>query len=379
MTRDTVTISGHYGDFNLGDDAIALTLVRALETNPTYKYIRVLTLRHRPDMADWGTRTKQFRVNRVSKGLSFIRLLCRTRIFIVGGGGILQDATSLANLVLHTTLPLVARLFGAEIVVLGVGIGPLRRGISRILVGLLLTRCKTIVVRDEDSARYARLLGTRHRVIHIIPDLAWVSPRARSHRDASAQGRLVISLRPPVGSSSHRASPTGSYISSLVQLVTLLQRSGRTRQFPIFFLSTHPLQDTAIIDRLSPYLAANSCANLIVPRSVEQLSQSLYSGDIVVAMRLHAQIFAVAKGLPTIFLGYDEKVRNLAEQLDMTRYFVRFPLRTQDMQALAARFNELVDDYDTVSATLTVLSESLRAQASETLEFLVHNDCSWPN
>jgi len=62
--------------------------------------------------------------------LSTIGAIRRASVLVVGGGGIIQDATSFGNLLLHVSRPLMAALTGTPVVISGVGVGPLNRSLG---------------------------------------------------------------------------------------------------------------------------------------------------------------------------------------------------------------------------------------------------------
>ena len=371
MTRDTVLIAGHYGDRNLGDDAIAQVLVRAVAMNQCVRSIRLLTLRNRPDIQTWGRDTDQLYIASWSGVRSLFDLLLRTRVIIVGGGGILQDSTSIANIAIHTLLPLMLRVFGIRILVVGVGIGPLRRKVSRILVKLLLWGAQLVTVRDPVSYQQSIRMGVAPKKLALTPDLAWAWASQANFEAACAPKRVLVSIRPPIGPAEVRETPTREYLAQVVLILSAISDFAAIHGYRWFVLSTHPLQDGELVRRAIEHAPRLNPVSALEPISPSQLFTSFESGDVLVGMRLHAQIFAALNGVPTIALAYAEKVAIVAEALSMTEYAQAFPLDQSGIEELGSQLQNLVDNYPAISKSVVEKSEELSREVHEMLRQMV--------
>jgi len=89
-----------------------------------------------------------------------IRSVATSDLVMFGGGGILQDETSLRNFVYYSLIAILAILFRKRVIFLGSGFGPVRKKLSKILMKIL-ARSKRVVFfpRDVVSESYLSKLG----------------------------------------------------------------------------------------------------------------------------------------------------------------------------------------------------------------------------
>jgi GT2 family glycosyltransferase/glycosyltransferase involved in cell wall biosynthesis/SAM-dependent methyltransferase len=115
-----------------------------------------------------------------------------------------------------------------------------------------------------------------------------------------------------------------------------LQKSGRADE-----------DDAAVAERVKGRLgqtAAGRAVLLSEPLSPSETRGLLGSCDLVVAMRLHAAVFAIAGAVPLVGLGYDPKVRSLFARLDLLSLLE--PLETLSGWSLQARLESALEAGD---------------------------------
>ena len=289
-------ICGYYGEHNLGDDALLEVLLLELPKGCT-----PLVTAHDQAWVEnrFGVATcNRRRLTEVAARLASCDAL------VLGGGSLLQDATSLPSLFYYCLLMAVARLQGKPVLLWGQGLGPLRRPISRALVRLALPLARGISWRDAASGELARSLGQRTQVIGSDP--VWAYPRLTWRGE---KGPIVLCWRPL-----RHLDPIG-WRPYLQALATLAERSNRD----LLWLPFHRLQDRGLLQRLDQ-------AD-VVPKVVLERSQEIHVEDpagamtlfaeagLVLAMRLHGLILAALAGSPVAALSYDPKVAAAAQAL----------------------------------------------------------------
>lgn len=371
MTKDVVLIAGHYGDRNLGDDAIAQVLARAVTRLPHVEQVRILTVRDRPDIKAWTSKTEQLLLSTWSGLRCFMMLIAKVRVIIIGGGGILQDSTTFSNVAIHTLLPMLLRIFGVKIVVVGVGIGPLRLRRSRWLVRRMLRAAGMVLVRDKVSYQQCiemRIPGTR---LQIAPDLAWAWPEGCEVSSAEAPRRILLSFRPPLGSGSIRDNPTEDFLAGLVALTRRVVDFARANGIEVCFLSTHPLQDARVWNLIKAVSSDFDRLGCLAPETPEALWSSFSEGDILVGMRLHAMIFAAMNGIPTVAMAYAPKVSLVGEALGMGEHVLPFPLVEGGLDTLVEKLCAMSAEYYRASAEIAQQSRRLRDEAAHALRKLI--------
>lgn len=270
-----ITVSGYYGFHNTGDEAIALAISRELRARGHSP----LLLSHAPDHTRraYGCASSA-RMNPVA----LLRSLLGAQMLWSGGGGLLQDKTSVRNLTYYLALIRGAHLLGRRVVVFNQSIGPLSLEGGARVARVLNQRRTNIIVRDRASLETLQHLGVQAR-LGGDPALL-LSPGATVQRD-----RNTVLLAPRGDVSDANAG--------LKELTRSLQQKGRR----VVALSFHPSVD----DRAAYSLGADEVISTSDP--VTALN-TIAAAGYVVGVRLHALILAAAAGVPFVGVSYDPKV-----------------------------------------------------------------------
>jgi polysaccharide pyruvyl transferase CsaB len=281
-------ICGYYGEHNLGDDALLQVLLQQLPAGcvplVTAHDQRQVRQRH-------GVETTDRR-----RLLSVLAALGRCDALVLGGGSLLQDATSFASLLYYGALMATARVQGKPVILWGQGLGPLQRRRSRALVRRLLPLASAISWRDEASAAMAQAWGVSAAV---GSDPVWALP-ARPWTGAG--GPIVLCWRPVRQLQGPAWTP---YLEALDRLAADADRE-------VLWLPFHQQQDRGLLDDLqtqgwlSERLRARS--REIPLQDPEAALIHFRQAGLVLAMRLHGLILAALAGSPCAALSYDPKV-----------------------------------------------------------------------
>jgi polysaccharide pyruvyl transferase CsaB len=286
--RRRLLLCGYYGEHNLGDDALLETLLSQLPAG-----CEPLVTAWDQDLVHrrFGTAT----TNRRSLG-GVLRALADCDALVLGGGSLLQDATSFQSLLYYAALIVAAQLQGKPVGLWGQGLGPLRRRRSRALVRQLLRLTTARSWRDPDSAALAASWGAAGIE---GSDPVWGLPP----RPWRGQGGAIVLCWRPVAQL--RGPAWRPYLEALARLA-----DGSDR--PVLWLPFHGHQDRGLLADLQ--------AEGLLPASLRDRSQVVEAADpeeamelfssagLVVAMRLHGLILAALAGAPTAALSYDPKV-----------------------------------------------------------------------
>ena len=124
---------------------------------------------------------------RTDNGRAWVRAVHRTRqqivpalrradLFISGGGGLLQDATSSRSLLYYLGLLRLARLLGCKTMVYANSIGPIRRQRNQRLTANILKKTDYITVRDQLSLQLLANLGVQGPPMKLTADPVLLLP-----------------------------------------------------------------------------------------------------------------------------------------------------------------------------------------------------------
>jgi polysaccharide pyruvyl transferase CsaB len=295
-------ICGAYGHGNSGDDAILEAIVQEMREID-------------PDMPIWAlSRTPSETRARFGIGAvhqfnfpGFIRVMRKTRMYLSGGGSLVQDATSRRSLWYYLTSIKLAKMCGNLVAMYGCGIGPVTRRQGRRRTKRILNKyVDVITLREDSSLEELDSLGVSRPEIILASDPVLALFSAPEKEIDSALTAYEI-------------DPKGRYIGFALRNWQDFEKKASVfasaanyayRKYgltPVFVAINHR-SDGDAADAVIPFLR--------VPYHVirEPLTSGLAIGlmsrmSAVVAMRLHGLVFAAGRGVPLIGVDYDPKVK----------------------------------------------------------------------
>lgn len=312
MDRKLVLISGYYGFDNLGDEAILEELVAELKRIVSADDIVVLSANPELTARRYGVRS----IQRKNFG-EYWNLLTQARLFISGGGGLFQNTKTLGSILFYGMQILMAKAHNVPSLIYAQGIGPLNGKLAENICRQFFSQASQITVRDDASMSILKdwqLPATRTAdpVWNLEPQTA---PQAildqLGQTQAKKSGLVGLSLRP-----SHEL--TDAHLKSLSEgLFMILDES---QQIVLLPLQTE--QDLPLLKKFQTLWSERGRRSILLDvSSIEYPSQwaALFSKfDFVVAMRLHALIFALKMGLPVAGIAYDPKVTQLLAEFEQS-------------------------------------------------------------
>ena len=266
-----ITIGGYYGFGNLGDEETLRLLIKDIKREYPHCHITVLS-----GNSYEGAES----INRNSLP-DIKKALLSSEIFILGGGSLIQDATSTRSLFYYCELIRLAHRSGCNVMILGGGIGPLRH---KKYAADALRLCSYISVRDEYSKD---ILDEMHVPSKLTADRIL----SLSGESYSGRGRyFTVNLR-----RCKRKVDVEGITDGLYPFI-------REGYMPIYV----SMQDT--FDREILYETAFiTGGRVITPKSIDELMALQRGAKFAVGMRLHFLISGAIAGCPTLALSYDPK------------------------------------------------------------------------
>ncbi len=166
--RDGVLICGAYGKGNRGDNTILSAIVGQLTHIDPELPITVLSR----DPAETRICASVPAVY-TFRPLKSRRILKRSRLYISGGGTLMQDATSTRSLLYYLYSIRQAKKAGCQVMLYGCGIGPISKERNRRRTARILNSCAdAICVRDHYSLAFLKELGVTKPRIQLTADPA---------------------------------------------------------------------------------------------------------------------------------------------------------------------------------------------------------------
>ena len=311
--RDGALVCGAYGRGNAGDDAILEAIVTELrQVDPD---LPVWVLSRNPK----DTRLT-YRVNSIYT-FAFPRFLARmrkTRLYINGGGSLMQDVTSHRSLWFYLFTISAAKRLGNRVMMYGCGIGPIHSQANRRRAAKVLQRSvDAITLRDTHSADELKDMGVSAPEIILSADPTVILPPAPEtvvdgileSQGIDPRGKYIgFSLRPWPGFEG-KAALFGAAADYAYEKYGLI---------PMFL----PIEK-----RLDVAAARLAAAHMKAPHYIlEDTGSSSHTIGLfarmqaVVSMRLHALVFSASQGVPLVGVVYDQKISSFLSYIGQDLY-----------------------------------------------------------
>lgn len=302
--RPGILICGYYGAGNAGDDAsLAAVAGRLAAHDPAARL--TATVRGRRGGIPAGVRTVRT-LREIKKELK------KSRLLVFGGGSLLQDATSLRSLIFYAWVLRTAERTGCPSVIWG-GVGPLTTRTARRIAARAVRRTDAVYARDSAAAAEFLSLGAR-RVIpardpaadtkpeDIPPELEKSLPRGRY---IAFFPRSIAALRRPGGKGTGKKADDALFSALTGAAQRLADGLGAV---PVFAAMSP--EDNAVCRRIADATGGRAIpAGTLTPGGLVTLAAG---ADAVIAVRLHAAIFACSAGVPTVIVDHDPKTAGFA-------------------------------------------------------------------
>ena len=311
--RSGVVVCGAYGMGNAGDEAILEAIIAELRSIDADMAITILS--RTPE-----TVGKKFGVNAIHMFdiPAFLRAVSSARLYVNGGGSLIQDVTSSRSLWYYLFTIAAAKRFGSRVMMYGCGIGPVSRRMNRRLVRRVLSRnVDAVTLREASSAAELEEYGVSGPEVVLSADPVFA---LAAHADPEA-AKAVDSMGVVDG---------GKYIGFCVRRWPGYEEKAecfaRAADYactkygltPVFIPINYPG------DAKAASLAASKlgCDALEIQQQMptDVTAETIRRMSIVVSVRLHGLIFAATQSVPVVGVSYDPKVTAFLEYIGQDNF-----------------------------------------------------------
>jgi polysaccharide pyruvyl transferase CsaB len=355
-----ILMAGAYGHGNVGDDAIGLAMCRLLrEAAPD---VRIVLLGGNPARLRLATEQEGRYLSwrsplRTAKLLTLVR---SADAVLIGGGGLLSDRLHFYRP--YVLLALAAELLGKPVMFYAVGAYPPSTLLYRLLTRLALGRAAAVTARDQFSARSIRAAGVRRPVKVTADPAITLSPPAEAGTEADQDSRplIGISMRPMHHDPLLRLT-TPELVTKLAACLDAIVDRTNAR---LLFIPMHfgkPDDDGLFDDLVVHAMTRPVPVEMAAYQRPDDVLAAFRRCDIMLGMRLHANILGAAAGTPGLALASGPKIREFMHQLGHEDRVV--DLQSLEPADVAARVAALLDNREQASLELRQRVEPLRAKA----------------
>jgi polysaccharide pyruvyl transferase CsaB len=307
-----IVISGYYGYNNSGDEAVLQSILMALKAEGEQAGIEVIPVVLSANPAQTARQYEVEAVHRMRMGEVFAAIRSCDAL-ISGGGSLLQDATGVATIPYYLGVMKLAQWLGKATFVYAQGVGPVSRQLFTPMIRHVFKRTAYISVRDEGSAQLLQRIGLGPATTHVVPDPVMGFPLLPREATTITGGSA------PVVGVAVRFWRNDRH--ELAQLADALSRLAANRRVHLRLLPFHPPYDdeasSYVLERLSPSARADARVVHGMDTPLAMLEQ-VAGCDLLIAMRLHALIYAATQHVPMLGISYDPKIDQFLHRLGLT-------------------------------------------------------------
>ena len=297
-------LSGYYGYGNIGDETLMHTIINKLKSKKPD--IRIIVLTHKRDSF-----LDENNIDSISR-LNLLKIrsaMKKTRLYINGGGSLLQDSTSTKSLIYYLLLLKTANKLGLKTYLYANGMGPITKEKNIERVKEVLKSVDYMSIRDNTSYDFIKDLGIEGKNISLTTDEIFGIDISKSDKKLIDDNYMVISLR-----DWHKKDK--SIYEKLTQLIKQVHQEYNLK--PVFILSKQ--NDVKITKIIHDKLDIDS-AQIHYGHSLEETIQLISQAKLVISIRLHPLIFGLCSDVPVYGISYDPKIVGVLQSANYPYYY----------------------------------------------------------
>ena len=351
-----IAILGYYGYRNSGDEAILKSIVHSLrERNPD---LSLVVFSKKP-----GETMRNTQVNAVNRFSPYhvIKVMKRTRLFLAGGGNLIQDNTSTRSILYYLAMLRLAKRFNAKTMLFANGIGPINRRANWRSAAKVLNRLDAITLREPVSYEELKKMGVTRPIIHITSDPAvLLNPVPANEVDRILASEGIPTDKPLIGISVRKWADM-SYLDKIAALGDYCVEHFDAH--PVFIPMQHP-SDVNVCESIIKRMKHRAwlIRNIYQPEELLGFTQRL---SLMIGMRLHSLIYASNQMVPVLGLVYEPKVDAFLKEVSQPS--AGSPLN-MDFQQVCSLLDDLWDNREAMREKLVKARERLVELANRNVD-----------
>ncbi len=302
-----IVVSGYYGSKNAGDEAMLAAMIEVLSDLDPKVNITVISANPQDTMQRHGVQAVSW-----IRLPDILRALREADLLLSGGGSLLQNVTSGRSLYYYMGIIFLARLVGTPVMLYAQGIGPIYGRVARRLMSWIGNHVDLITVRDHGSLEELERLHISQPQIEATAD-----PVLAIHPVDKEIGRKILrkyhadGAKPVVGISVREWRDWKHYKEVLAAVSDQITEEFNAR---VVFLPMQYPEDVKAAELIAAQ-TKQPVTLLDDEYTTSELLSIVGNMDLLLAVRLHALIFAGVMGVPMIGLSYDPKIDRFMDSI----------------------------------------------------------------
>ncbi len=285
MVGKRILLSGYFGFGNCGDE-----IILQVETEK---------------FQDFGFNVqfisaKSKEKNSVSRNLlKTIKAIIQSDIVVSGGGGLIQDKTSLKSIFYYLFILYIGHIFKKKTVCFAQGIGPIKTRIGKFLTRKVISRVDLVTVRDNYSKNVLKECGVK-KEINVCSDVAFLFNK-KTELKIPYEKFIIFSP---------------GYSKKMPKMKTIIEIAKAIKEksnLPVVIMPLYPDRDGKVAKEVSqktgyPY---------ILFKNIGQCLFAFEKSEFIVGMRYHSVVLSVLAHKSFVSMAYDPKVSAISKEFQM--------------------------------------------------------------
>ncbi|MGH8924742.1 MAG: polysaccharide pyruvyl transferase family protein, partial [Acidimicrobiia bacterium] len=293
----------------------------------------------------------------------------KSDLMVLGGGGLIQDYNGFDSTQMLTTghgdviwaeFALFARMLAKPMAIYGVGVGPLHTDEGKDAARLVFSLATAASVRDQESRSLLQSIGVGPETIVLGGDPVFrlqaatvEGPESILEMEGIPPGEVTVGvcLRPWRG-----GLPVTEIAAALDRLID--DRNARVVFVPFQVAPSRNENDSHAAHEVMLAMKRGDQAGILRGAYGPKEKLALFSQfDGVIAMRLHAAMFGLKAGKPTVAISYDRKVESMMGDLGLSDFALPLEGLTAESIVIALETAEGSHDEEATGRAISVLAE----------------------
>jgi polysaccharide pyruvyl transferase CsaB len=383
-----ITICGYYGYQNTGDEAILSSIIDQLNTS--IENIEILAFSGNPEESNkihnvntlfigenWSIR-KTFKLQNFDDIINRIRVLSKSDLVLIGGGGIIHDLSLRSVSKFWLNKIIISKLLGKKVMIYSVGVGPINSKIGKLLVKYSFIFVDIITVRDQFSKNELLNIGLNSQKILKTADPVFTLSPSETNvnnifiaENISTDCEFVgISVRWNPYEFDENSSFLHEFNTKIARIADyIIENLGVNVLFIPMQFPPRETNDKKIMLTIRD-IANNKDKIHILSGCYEPHTMLSIFGrmEMVIGMRLHSLIFSSKMNIPFIGLSYSSKTNEVLKLLDQEQYTINY--KDINLNSTYNMISEVWDNRFIIRDKLRVKSDELRNEALINIELV---------
>ncbi len=341
-------ISGYYGFKNNGDDSLLMAMISNLKS--VDKNVKIVVLSKKPE------ETKNiYNVDSISRLNIFkiLKYMTKTKVFVNGGGSLIQDVTSSKSLYYYLFILKLAILKKLKIMVYANGIGPVNKPLNKKFVKKIVDKVDIITLREHGSKDTLSEMNIKNKNVYITADPAFTIQTASDKEvNAILSENNICEDDKFICVSVRRWQKSGDILT--YKFSQVFDNIAKKYGLKILFVPMQYPNDYIFSKSVADNMTSD-CLVLEKSYDADKLMGIIAKSELVVAMRLHALIYSACSKTPTIGLIYDPKVKSFldyanqpyyisVDDVDSDRFYKQFDYCFENRKEISTNLEKVVDE-----------------------------------